>query len=138
MKKLVGIAAAFVALFGLTACGSKYDFTCTGKIEGVESTVKGTVKDGKVSKVIMEATEEAPSEKEAKAAADMTNAMKSMMEGSGVTLEAKANGKKYTMTMTMDVTKMTEESKENAELDLSDLSKDAFIKKLTDEGLTCK
>lgn len=41
------------------------------------------------------------------------------------------------MTMTMDVTKMSESDLEN-NLGTKDLTKDSFVKAMEDEGLTCK
>ena len=54
-----------------------------------------------------------------------------------MTMSAKANGKNVTMTMTMDVTKMSESDLEN-NLGTKEMSKDAFVKAMGDQGLTCK
>lgn len=51
----------------------------------------------------------------------------SSLAGEGMTMSAKANGKNVTMTMTMDVTKMSESDLEN-NLGTKELSKDAFVK----------
>lgn len=149
MKKIAGLVVALVAVFTITGCGSstKYDFTCTGKVDGQEATIKGLVKNDKVTKVIMEETIEAPSAEEAKQSAELSKAMGAMFSSMGVTLDTKVSGKKVTMTMTMDVEKVlkAQEDSKNSDgmsftssIDFSDVTKDGFIATLKKQGLTCK
>ena len=84
----------------------------------------------------METKSVADSEDEAKQGVAMINGLGSLA-GEGMTMSAKANGKNVTMTMTMDVTKMSESDLEN-NLGTKELSKDSFVKAMEDEGLTCK
>ncbi len=137
MKKFAGVLIAFVMLFSLTACGGE-KFTCTGEQDGQKGTVTGTVKDGKVTKIEMEIVTEAESEDAAKQSVALVNAFSSLGDEKGVTMSAKANGKKVTMNTVMDITKMDDEAKESASVDLSDLSKDKIIKLYEEQGFTCK
>ena len=147
MKKFAGMLVAFIAVFSLTACGSKADFTCTGKVEGQEATVTGTVKDGKVTTINMKMVAEASSEDEAKQAAAMYTGFGALGASNGITMSAKANGKKVTVTTEVDVEKAKKEEEAEddddemsftSDIDLSDASKDAVIKYFEKQGLTCK
>lgn len=84
----------------------------------------------------METKSVADSEDEAKQGVAMINGLGSLA-GEGMTMSAKANGKNVTMTITMDVAKVSEDNLES-NLGTTDLSKDSFVKAMEDEGLTCK
>ena len=135
MKKMFGLLASLLVLFSLTGCGN--ELKCTGEVDGQKMTATATLDGEKITKVIMESVTEAETKEEAKSGADMINGLGAMTGESGITMSAKANGKKVTMTMTMDITKMKSEELEE-EFDTTDLTKDSFIKAMEEEGLTCK
>ena len=115
-----------IMLVCLTGCGKGNTLKCTGKVDGNEATATATLNGDKITKVVMETKSVADSEDEAKQGVAMINGLGSL-----------ANGKNVTMTMTMDVTKMSESDLEN-NLGTKELSKDSFVKAMEDEGLTCK
>lgn len=137
MKKLFGFAMIGLISICLTGCGSNGNqLKCTGEIEGQKATVKATLKDDQVTKVNMELVTEASSKEEATAGAAMINGFGSMA-GEGMTMSAKASGKKVTTTMTMDVAKMASDDLED-QLGTTELTKDAFANAMKEQGLTCK
>lgn len=137
MKKMLGFVMAALMTVCLTGCGSKgNELKCTGKIDGQEATVKASLNSDKITKVVIETSTEASSKEEATAGVAMINAMGSSA-GEGMTMSAKANGKKVTMTITMDVAKMSSSDLES-QIGTSELTKDAFVKAMEDEGMTCK
>ena len=137
MKKMFGFVMVAIISVCLTGCGSNgNELKCTGTIEGQKATVKATLKSDKVTKVTMDLVTEASSTEEAKAGAAMINGLGSMA-GEGIKMSAKANGKKVTTTMTMDVAKMSSADVED-QLGTADLTKDAFAKAMKEQGLTCK
>ncbi len=141
MKKIVGMLTAFAVLFGLTACGSKYDFTCTGTIDGQEGTIQGIVKGGKVTEIHEETEMDAGSEETAKQYAAMYAGFGSMASESGMTMSAKASGTKVKVTIDVDVEKAKaaqDSDDEDSDFDLSDTSKEAMIKFFEKQGLKCK
>ena len=137
MKKLFGgISMVAIMLVCLTGCGKGNTLKCTGKVDDNDTTVTATLNGDKITKVVMETKSVADSEDEAKQGVAMINGLSSLA-GEGMTMSAKANGKNVTMTMTMDVAKMSESDLEG-NLGTKDLTKDAFVKAMKDEGLTCK
>lgn len=136
MKKLFGFAMVAICAVCLTGCGNSNELKCTGEIDGQKATVKATLKSDKITKVVVESSEEAESAEEAKAGAAMINGFGSMA-GEGMTMSAKANGKKVTMTITMDIAKMSSDDIED-QLGTAELTKDAFVKAMEEEGMTCK
>ena len=135
MKKMAGLLASLLVVFSLTGCGN--EVKCTGELEGQKATVKATLDSDKVTKVVMETVTEAETKEEAEQGAAMINGLGSLAPDSGMTMSAKANGKKVTTTATMDITKMTSEDIED-NFGSQSLSKDDFIKAMEEEGLTCK
>ena len=147
MKKIAGLLAAFVAVFSLTACGSTSNtFKCTGKIEGEDATVTGTIKGGKVTKIVAEQKKELESEEQAKQGAAMYNGFGSMAAESGMSMTAKASGKTVTISIEVDVEKFVKAAKDNGEdtddnafgIDLSKTNKDEIVKAFEEQGLTCE
>lgn len=137
MKKLFGgISMVAIMLVCLTGCGKSNTLKCTGKVDDNDTTATATLSGDKITKVVMETKSVADSEDEAKQGVAMINGLGSLA-GEGMTMSAKANGKNVTMTMTMDVTKMSESDLEN-NLGTKELSKGAFVKAMEDQGLTCK
>lgn len=137
MKKLFGgISMVAIMLVCLTGCGKGNTLKCTGKVDDNDTTVTATLSGDKITKVVIDTKSVADSEDEAKKGVAMINGLGSLA-GEGMTMSAKANGKNVTMTMTMDVTKMSESDLEN-NLGTKDLTKDSFVKAMEDEGLTCK
>lgn len=137
MKKLFGgISMVAIMLVCLTGCGKGNTLKCTGKVDDNDTTVTATLSGDKITKVVIDTKSVADSEDEAKKGVAMINGIGSLA-GEGMTMSAKASGKNVTMTMTMDVTKMSESDLEN-NLGTKELSKDAFVKAMEDEGLTCK
>lgn len=137
MKKLFGgISMVAIMLVCLTGCGKSNALKCTGKVDGNDTTVTATLSGDKITKVVMDTKSVANSEDEAKQGVAMINGIGSLA-GEGMTMSAKANGKNVTMTMTLDVAKLSESDLEN-NLGTKDLSKDAFVKAMEDKGLTCK
>lgn len=137
MKKLFGgISMVAIMLVCLTGCGKSNTLKCTGKVDDNDTTVTATLSGDKITKVVIDTKSVADSEDEAKQGVAMINGLGSLA-GEGMTMSAKANGKNVTMTMTMDVTKMSESDLEN-NLGTKDLTKDSFVKAMEDEGLTCK
>ena len=140
MKKLFGgISMVAIMLVCLTGCGKSGEnsLKCTGKMDGTDATMTATLNGDKVVKVILEGKETADSEDEAKQSVALWNGLGSLGAESGITMSAKADGKTVIMTMTMDVTKMSEDDLEE-ELGTKDLTKNAFVKAMEDKGLTCK
>lgn len=138
MKKLFGFAMVALCAVCLTGCGSKGNqLKCTGEIEGQKATVTASLDSDKVTKVVMETVAEASSKDEATAGAAMINGMGSAFGVEGMTMSAKASGKKVTTTMTMDVAKMKSDDLES-NLGTTDLTKDAFVEAMKGQGLTCK
>lgn len=138
MKRLFGgISVVAIMLVCLTGCGKGADLKCTGTVDGVETTVKATLSSDKVTKVVMENKTVAETEEEAKQSVAFANGLGSLAAEAGVTITAEAKGKTVTMTMTMDVTKMSSEDLES-ELGTKELTKDAFVKGMEEQGLTCK
>lgn len=139
MKRLFGgISVVAIMLVCLTGCGKGSDLKCTGTVEGVETTIKATLSSDKVTKAVVEYKNVAESEEEAKQSAEQVNNLGELYKDTGVvTMTAKANGKTVTVTMTMDVTKMSSEDLES-ELGTKELTKDAFVKGMEEAGLTCK
>ena len=138
MKRLFGgISVVAIMLVCLTGCGKGADLKCTGKMDGNDATVKATLSSDKVTKVVIESKTVAKSEEEAKQGVAILNGFGSLNSDSGITMTAKANGKNVTMTMTLDVTKMSSEDLEN-NLNTTDLTKDGFVKAMEEQGLTCK
>lgn len=125
-----------IMLVCLTGCGKGNTLKCTGKVDGNEATATATLNGDKITKVVMETKSVADSEDEAKQGVAMINGLSSLA-GEGMTMSAKANGKNVTMTITMDVAKVSEDNLES-NLGTTDLSKDSFVKAMEDEGLTCK
>lgn len=137
MKKLFGgISMVAIMLVCLTGCGKSNTLKCTGKVDDNDTTVTATLNGDKITKVVMETKSVADSEDEAKKGVAMINGIGSLA-GEGMTMSAKANGKNVTMTITMDVAKVSEDNLEN-NLGTKDLTKDSFVKAMEDEGLTCK
>lgn len=137
MKKLFGgISMVAIMLVCLTGCGKGNTLKCTGKVDDNDTTATATLSGDKITKVVIDTKSVADSEDEAKQGVAMINGLGSLA-GEGMTMSAKANGKNVTMTMTMDVTKMSESDLEN-NLGTKELSKDAFVKAMEDQGLTCK
>lgn len=137
MKKLFGgMSLVALMLVCLTGCGSS-SLKCTGTVDDIEASAKATLKGDKVTKVVMESTEITDSEEEAKQYAALYNGFGSLGAESGYTVSAKASGKKVTMTATIDITKMSSEEIED-EFGSAELTKDAFVKAMEEEGLTCK
>ena len=140
MKRLAKLLLVFVAVFCLTACGSKkYDFTCKGDIDGQKGTISGKVKDGKVVELIAETTSEAKSKDEAKQQVALLNSFGAMMKEQGIVMEAKASGKDVVTTMTIDVAKAAKNSTDSSlGVDLENATKDAMVKAFEKQGLSCK
>lgn len=138
MKKLFGgISMVAIMLVCLTGCGKGNTLKCTGNLDGTDTTMTATLNDGKVVKISAEGKETFDSEDEAKQNAAATNVFGSLGAESGITITAKANGKNVITTMTIDVAKVSESDLENS-LGTKDLTKDAFVKAMKDQGLTCK
>ena len=138
MKKLFGFAMVALCAVCLTGCGSKGNqLKCTGEVNGQKATATASLDSDKVTKVVMETVTEASSKEEAEAGVAMINGMASSFTSEGMTMSAKANGKKVTATMTMDISKMKSDDIES-ELGTTDLTKDAFIEAMKEQGLTCK
>lgn len=109
MKKLFGgISMVAIMLVCLTGCGKGNTLKCTGKVDGNEATATATLNGDKITKVVMETKSVADSEDEAKQGVAMINGIGSLA-GEGMTMSAKANGKNVTMTITMDVAKVSED-----------------------------
>ena len=137
MKKLFGgISMVAIMLVCLTGCGKGNTLKCTGKVDDNDTTVTATLSGDKITKVVIDTKSVADSEDEAKQGVAMINGIGSLA-GEGMTMSAKANGKNVTMTITMDVAKVSESNLES-NLGTKDLSKDSFVKAMEDEGLTCK
>lgn len=137
MKKLFGgISMVAIMLVCLTGCGKSNTLKCTGKVDDNDTTATATLSGDKITKVVIDTKSVADSEDEAKQGVAMINGIGSLA-GEGMTMSAKANGKNVTMTMTLDVAKLSESDLEN-NLGTKDLSKDAFVKAMEDKGLTCK
>ena len=137
MKKLFGgISMVAIMLVCLTGCGKSNTLKCTGKVDDNDTTVTATLSGDKITKVVIDTKSVADSEDEAKQGVAMINGLGSLA-GEGMTMSAKANGKNVTMTMTLDVAKLSESDLEN-NLGTKDLSKDAFVKAMEEKGLTCK
>lgn len=137
MKKLFGgMSLVALMLVCLTGCGST-SLKCTGTVDGLKSSAKATLKGDKVTKVVMEATETAETEEAAKQVVALYSGVGSLGSESGYTMSAKAKGKDVTITVTMDITKMSSEDVEE-QLGSAELTKDAFVKAMEEEGLTCK
>ena len=106
-----------------------------------------TESGNKVTNITMKMVMEASSEEEAKQGVAMYNGFGSLFAENGITMSAKANGKKVTITSEIDVEKAKKAQEEtdsdedfsfSSDLDLTDISKDAIIKAFEKQGLTCK
>lgn len=138
MKKIIsGFVATAFMLVCLTGCGKGADLKCTGKMDGADATITATLDSDKITKVVMVNKSEAESEEEAKQGVAYINAMGIGSSEKGITMSAKASGKKVTLTVTVDVTKMSAEDIEN-QFDVTDLTKENFVKSMEEQGLTCK
>lgn len=137
MKKLFGgMSLVALMLVCLTGCGSS-SLKCTMSDEDNKSTVKATLNGDKITKVVMEQTETLDSEEEAKTTAALYSGISSLGSEDGYTISVKAKGKDVIMTATIDITKMSSEEIED-EFDSEELTKDAFVKAMEEEGFTCK
>ena len=137
MKKIVGLCASLLVVLSLTGCGKSNELKCTGEVDGQKATVTATLDSDKIIKVVMESKVEAESKEEAEQGAAMINGFGALAAQSGMTMSAKADGKNVTTTMVLDVAKMEDEALEE-NLGTTDLNKDAFVKAMEEEGLTCK
>ena len=137
MKKVFGFVMVGLVTLCLTGCGSSEQLKCTGNISGQDTTVKATLKDNNVTKVSMEMVTQASSQEEAKSGANYINSSLSSTDVEGMKLSAKANGKKVITTITMDISKMSA-SEIESEMGTADLTKDAFVKSMEEEGMTCR
>lgn len=139
MKKFLGLVVAFACVVCAAGC-SKADFTCTGKLEGSEATIEGKLNGNQVVELKMSTTTEAKSEKEAEQSVSLINGFSSLFESAGIKMSAKASGKEVSTEMTIDVAKASKSSSAKSQVgfDLDETSKDAIIKAIEEEGLTCK
>jgi len=138
VKKLVGLCASLLVVLSLTGCGSKSnELKCTGKVDDQEMSAVATLDGEKITKVVLESKIEAGSKEEAEQGVALINGLGAMAAGEGMTMSAKADGKKVTTTMTLDVAKMGSEDLED-QLGTSELTKEAFVEAMKEQGLTCK
>ena len=139
MKKLFGFLMVAVITVCLTGCGSNSSkLICTGEMDGDKATAKVTLKDDKVTKVIIENITKLPAAGDAAFLASLIDAkIDATEEVEGLKMSAKANGTKVTAIATMDIVKMSAEDIEDL-FGTTDLTKDAFVKYIEDKGLTCK
>ena len=138
MKKFVGIISAALVLVCLTGCSKGNELKCTLEEDGAKSVVIGTVKDGKITKMVQEATETYESEDELEQAYTYANAMMSLLGSvEGLSGEVKKDGLDLTMSMTMDLEKMSAEDIAS-ELGQESITEEEFKKEYEEQGYTCK
>ena len=135
-KSFIGISMITIMLICLTGCGNGSTLKCTAT-DGSENTITATLNGNKITKVVMEEKMVADSEEEAQMGVDMYTGLFSSEDDNGVVVSGKADGKNFTMTMTMDVTKMSEDDLESY-LGTKDLTKDAFVEAMKEKKLTCE
>lgn len=142
MRKSVMLGAVFlVALVTLTGCGGK-KLTCTMTEDKNTSKAVIEFKKDEVSFMKVEEVTELDTEEEAEQAKQLMDAMSGLAgDDSGMKIETKRNGKKVTMIMSVDYSKLSEEEKKdslNEEFDDADLTYDGIKKKLEEQGFSCK
>ena len=137
MKKLGLVLVAFLAVFSLTGCGGK-KVKCTRTEDGEKQTLVGVFKDDKLVKYEAEMTETFETEEEAEqgyALLQLTSGLMGSIEG--VELKVDKSGKKVTMKMTADISKMSTEDAEDL-LDGKIMSMSEFKTSMEEDGFTCK
>lgn len=139
MKKFLSLVVVMTLVFCFAGCG-KADFICTGKVNGAEAKIEGKVSGDQVTELYMTSSSTANSETEAKQAVSLVNGFSSLLEDQGLKMKASYSGKEVTTEMTIDVAKVAKSSSAKSQVgfDLKETTKDAIIKSLEEEGLTCK
>lgn len=135
-KNLMVMSVLFMALITLTGCGGK-KLTCT-KTEGENSAkIVYEFKGDSPVKATSESTEVYDTEDEAKQAKAMIDAVKGLAGSQDyMKIDAEQKGKKVITKISLDVTKMTDEEKEE---ELSkDATYDSLKKDAEEDGFTCK
>lgn len=143
MKKVLMALAAMGIVLVLTGCGTE-TLTCTMSQDesGMKMNQKAVVtfEDNEVTKMKMDVEVEVD-----EAYANYISMMESMLESqftqfsdNGAKVDVSSSDSKINVSIDMDVKKMTDEQKEN--LDMEDVygSKDATKKALEEQGYTCK
>ncbi len=143
MKKGLMALAAMGIVLVLTGCGTE-TLTCTMSQDesGMKMNQKAVVtfEDNEVTKMKMDVEVEVD-----EAYANYISMMESMLESqftqfsdNGAKVDVSSSDSKINVSIDMDVKKMTDEQKEN--LDMEDVygSKDATKKALEEQGYTCK
>lgn len=143
MKKVLMALAAMGIVLVLTGCGTE-TLTCTMSQDesGMKMNQKAVVtfEDNEVTKMKMDVEVEVD-----EAYANYISMMESMLESqftqfsdNGAKVDVSSDDSKINVSIDMDVKKMTDEQKEN--LDMEDVygSKDATKKALEEQGYTCK
>ena len=142
MKKFLQIGAlSIICVVFLTACGGK-TLTCTieGEEDGMKQTeeIKYTFKDDKVSKAKMTMTMELEDNSQIDTYKEMIEQQyEEINKKDGVKVEVKASGKKLTVTMDVDATKLTKEDLEGEYDDFAG-TLDEIKKQYTDNDYKCK
>lgn len=135
-KNLMVMSVLFMALITLTGCGGK-KLTCT-KTEGENSAkIVYEFKGDSPVKATSESTEVYDTEDEAKQAKAMIDAVMGLAGSQDyMKIDAEQKGKKVITKISLDVTKMTDEEKEE---ELSkDATYDSLKKDAEEDGFTCK
>ena len=142
MKKLCSLFLAIVCLTVVTGCGSsKNEITCTMTEDGqkVVATVR-TDKDDKITNVKMSTSMEAPSKEELELAYGLLNvSVGAMNSANGVKASVSKKNLTLTMTIQVDLTKISDEDLDKLDFDFSNTATGTeFKKNAIESGATCK
>lgn len=139
MKKIVLLFICSSLLLGFTGCGSKQDtLKCTGSDESTKTSMVGTFKDSKLTKLTTEATTTYDNEEDLDSEYGMLQLSVGIINAiEGVEGTLNKDGLTVTMKYTADLSKMSTESIKEM-FDKESMNKEEFEEYAQEEGLTCK
>lgn len=137
MKKIFyGFIVGSLIIISLTGCGNQ-SLKCNMEDGNEKSEVVVSFKNKEATKIIMKSIGEVDSEENAKQSVDIINNLSSKSEKNGIVMSAKADGKKVSMEMTMDISKMSNNDLKK-QFNTENLSKENLTKLFEDKGYSCK
>ena len=135
-KNFYGFIVGSLIIISLTGCGNQ-SLKCNMEEGNEKAEVVVSFKNKEASKIIMKSIGEVDSEENAKQSVDIINNLSSKSEENGIVMSAKADGKKVSMEMTMDISKMSNNDLKK-QFNTENLSKENLTKLFEDKGYSCK
>ena len=135
-KNFYGFVIGSLIIISLTGCGNQ-SLKCNMEDGNEKSEVVVSFKNKEATKIIMKSIGEVDSEENAKQSVDIINNLSSRSEENGIVMSAKADGKKVSMKMTIDISKMSNNDLKK-QFNTENLSKENLTKLFEDKGYSCK